>query len=48
MTDGEEATTAAQKLISKRPELLKQWLEGVKTRDGADGDEAAKAALLSN
>lgn len=47
-TDGEEATVAAQKLITKRPELLKQWLEGVKTRDGANGYEAATAALLSN
>lgn len=48
MTDGEEATTAAQELIAQRPELLKQWLEGVTTRAGADGYEAAKAALLPN
>jgi glycine betaine/proline transport system substrate-binding protein len=48
MTDGEDASAAAQGLIAKRPELLKQWLDGVKTRDGGDGYEAAKSALLSN
>ncbi|WOS64281.1 hypothetical protein [Sinorhizobium fredii] len=47
MTDGEEAVTVDQNLISKRPELLKQWLEGVNTRDGGEGYEAAKSALLS-
>jgi glycine betaine/proline transport system substrate-binding protein len=47
MTDGAEAAAAARELIAKRPELLKQWLEGVKTRDGGDGYEALKSALLS-
>lgn len=47
MTNGEEPATAARKLIAKRPELLKQWLDGVTSRDGASGYEAARKALLS-
>lgn len=47
MNEGAEPAAAAKELLAKRPELLKQWLEGVKTRDGADGYEAAKSALLS-
>ena len=47
MTDGEEPAAAAKSLIAKRPELLKQWLEGVTTRDGRNGYEAAQSAILS-
>lgn len=47
MTDGEEPAVAAKSLIAKRPELLKQWLEGVTTRDGSNGYEAAQTAILS-
>jgi glycine betaine/proline transport system substrate-binding protein len=47
MTDGEEPAAAAKALITKRPELLKPWLEGVTTRDGSAGYEAAHKAILS-
>lgn len=45
-SDGAEPVDAAKKRIRENPELLKQWLAGVKTESGADGYEAAKAALL--
>lgn len=47
MTDGEEPDAAAKSLITKRPALLKLWLEGVTTRDGGSGYEAAQDAILA-
>ena len=48
MVDGQEASVAAKNMIAKRPELLKQWLDGVTTKEGGDGYEAVKSTLLSN
>lgn len=47
MSDGEEPAAAAKALIVKRPELLEQWLEGVTTRDGGNGYDAARKDILS-
>jgi glycine betaine/proline transport system substrate-binding protein len=47
MTDGEEPAAAAKGLIAKRPELLKQWLDGVTTWDGGNGYDAARKEILS-
>jgi glycine betaine/proline transport system substrate-binding protein len=43
---GADPGDAAKKRIQESPELLQQWLSGVKTESGADGYVAAKAALL--
>lgn len=48
MNDGVEPAVAAKALIAKRPELLKEWLAGIKTIDGKDGYEAARESLASN
>lgn len=48
MNEGVEPAVAAKALIAKRPELLKEWLAGIKTIDGKDGYEAARESLASN
>lgn len=47
MSDGADPVETARGLIAKQPELLEQWLAGVKTRDGEDGMKAAQDALLA-
>jgi glycine betaine/proline transport system substrate-binding protein len=37
---------AAKNYLKKNPGILDKWLTGVKTLDGKDGLQAAKAALL--
>ncbi|MBO9628198.1 MAG: choline ABC transporter substrate-binding protein [Shinella sp.] len=47
MSDDADPVETARGLIAKQPELLEQWLTGVKTRNGEDGMKAAQDALLA-
>lgn len=47
ITDGEEPAAAAKSLMTKQPELLKLWLDGVTARDGGNGYEAARTGILT-
>jgi glycine betaine/proline transport system substrate-binding protein len=41
----ESARAAALRQLKAKPELVKAWLAGVLTRDGADGAAAVRARL---
>ena len=43
--DGADAKVAARKELKKRPELVKQWLEGIETAEGKPGLAAVQAKL---
>lgn len=45
MADGMAPEKAARAELKKRPELIKQWLEGVETADGKPGLEAVQSKL---
>jgi glycine betaine/proline transport system substrate-binding protein len=45
LDDGEDPDDAAEAWLKAHPEVLEPWLEGVTTRDGADGLAAVRAAL---
>ncbi|WP_221796101.1 choline ABC transporter substrate-binding protein [Oceanobacter mangrovi] len=45
MNDGMEASAAARKYLQANPDVIKPWLEGVTTYQGADGITAVKGYL---
>lgn len=45
LDDGEDPNVAATEWIKANPDALTPWLEGVTTFDGAEANEAVKAAL---
>ncbi len=45
LNDGEKAPDAAKSWLAANPQVLDGWLEGVKTKDGAEGLPAVKASL---
>ena len=45
MQDGDKPATAARKYLTQNPDVLKQWLKGVKTVQGEAALPAVQASL---